>query len=125
MRPPLGAEPEDATCAAEPVVDGNIVPGFSEVETIDVVPEGEVEVRRGDHVHASDGDIGQIHALRIDRDNYDVTSVLLQEGHHLWGHKEVAIPIHAVASLDDGIRLNITKQQVADLPPVDTHHPNL
>jgi hypothetical protein len=108
--------------AGDPVVDGNTVPGFSETETIDIVPEGTVEVRRGDHVHATDGDIGQIDALRVDHDSYGVTSVLLREGHHLWGHKEVAIPIRAVASLDDGIRLNITKQQVGDLPPVDIHH---
>jgi hypothetical protein len=110
--------------AGDPVVDGNTVPGFSDTETVDIFPEGKVEVRRGDHVRATDGDIGQIHALRIDRDSYDVTSVLLQEG-HLWGHKEVAIPVSAVASFDDGIRLNITKQQVGDLPPVDHHHMNL
>jgi len=108
-----------------PVVDGNTVPGFSETEIIDIVPEDKVEMRRGDHVRATDGDIGQIRAVRIDRDSYDVTSVLLEEGHHLWGHKEVAIPIRAVASFDDGIQLNINKQQVEDLPPVDTHHPNV
>jgi Amino acid permease len=37
---------------------------------------------------------------------------------HLWGRKQVAIPVSAVASIDDGIRLNITKRQVEDLPPV-------
>jgi hypothetical protein len=37
----------------------------------------------------------------------------------LWGRKEVAIPISAVTGVDDGIQLNITKQQVKDLPPVD------
>jgi hypothetical protein len=52
-----------------------------------------------------------------------VTHVLLKEG-HLWGRKEVAIPIGAVAGVDDGIRLNIAKQQVQDLPPVDIQHPN-
>jgi hypothetical protein len=31
----------------------------------------------------------------------------------------VAIPISAVASVDAGIRLNITKKEVEDLPPVD------
>ena len=111
--------------AGDPAVDGNIVPGFSETETIDIFPQGEVELRRGDHVHATDGEIGQIHALRIDRDSYDLTYVLLREGHHLWGHKEVAIPIRAVASVGDGIRLNVTKQQVEDLPPIDIHHLNL
>jgi hypothetical protein len=52
-----------------------------------------------------------------------VTHVLLQEG-HLWGRKEVAIPIGAVASTVGGIRLTIAKQQVRDLPPVDVDHPD-
>jgi hypothetical protein len=48
--------------------------------------------------------------------------VLLQEG-HLWGRKEVAIPISAVASNSGGIQLNIAKQEVQDLPSVDIDHP--
>jgi hypothetical protein len=38
---------------------------------------------------------------------------------HLFGHKEVAIPVSAVTGMDDGIRLNLTKKQVEDLPPVE------
>ena len=45
-----------------------------------------------------------------------MTHVLLQEG-HLWGRKEVAIPISAVTEVDPEIRLNLTKAQVGDLPP--------
>ena len=91
--------------------------------TYDTVPLDEVEVRRGEHVHATDGHIGKVQGLVMDPDSHHVTHVLLQEG-HLWGRKEVAIPIGAVAGVDGGIRLNITKQQVQDLPPVDIHHPN-
>jgi sporulation protein YlmC with PRC-barrel domain len=91
--------------------------------TYDAVPLDEVEVRRGEHVHATDGHIGRVQGLVIDPDSHHVTHVLLQEG-HLWGRKEVAIPISAVTGVDDGIRLNITKQQVQDLPRVDIHHPN-
>ena len=54
--------------------------------------------------------------------SHHVTHVLLQEG-HLWGRKEVAIPISAVTRTDDGIRLSLTKQQVQDLPPVHIDHP--
>ena len=90
--------------------------------TYDAVPLDEVEVRRGEHVHATNGHIGRVQGLVIDPDSHQVTHVLLQEG-HLWGRKEVAIPIGAVAEVDDGIRLNITKQQVKDLPPVDLRHP--
>ena len=42
----------------------------------------------------------------------------------MWGRKVVAIPIGAVTGVEDGIRLNITKQEVQDLPPVDVDHPN-
>jgi sporulation protein YlmC with PRC-barrel domain len=102
-------------------VPGETVSGVSETVTFDTVPLGEVAVRRGEHVHASDGEIGQVEGLVIDPRNRHVTHVLLQEG-HLWGHKEVAIPISAVANVEDGIRLNITKREVEDLPPVDIDH---
>ena len=91
--------------------------------TYDTVPLDEVEVRRGEHVHATDGRIGKVQGLVIDPDSHHVTHVLLQEG-HLWGRKEVAIPIGAVTGTDDGIQLNLTKQQVEELPPVDIHHPD-
>jgi sporulation protein YlmC with PRC-barrel domain len=94
----------------------------SELETSDTVPLGEVDVRRGDPVEATDGDIGRVQGLVIDRGSGHVTHVLLQEG-HLWGRKEVAIPIGAVTSTSGGIRLRISKQEVQDLPPVDVGHP--
>jgi sporulation protein YlmC with PRC-barrel domain len=87
------------------------------VVTYDSVPVGEVQVLRGEHVHATDGDIGQVEGLVIDPDSHQVTHVLLQEG-HLWGRKEVAIPIGAVTRVEAGIRLNLSKRQVEDLPPV-------
>jgi sporulation protein YlmC with PRC-barrel domain len=89
----------------------------------DKVPLNEVEVRRGEHVHATDGDIGRVQGLVIDPSDHHVTHVLLQEG-HLWGRKEVTIPISAVTRVDDGIQLSIPKQQVQDLPPVDVDHLN-
>jgi sporulation protein YlmC with PRC-barrel domain len=97
---------------------GNI----SQTVTYDTVPQGEVAVRRGEYVQATDGDIGRVQGLVIDRGSRHVTHVLLQEG-HLWGRREVAIPISAVASTSDGIRLRISKQEVQDLPPVDVDHP--
>jgi hypothetical protein len=83
----------------------------------DVVPLGEADLRRGERVHALDGEIGQVQGFLVDPGDDHVTHVLLQEG-HLWGRKEVSIPISAVTGVDNGIRLNITKKQVEDLPPV-------
>jgi sporulation protein YlmC with PRC-barrel domain len=82
----------------------------------DSIPEGESEVGRHEHVHAADGEIGRVQGFAVDPADHRVTHVLLSEG-HLWGRREVAIPVSAVASLDEGVRLNITKKQVEDLPP--------
>ena len=91
----------------------------SPVQTIleDVVPLGEAGVNRGEPVHALDGEIGRVEGLLIDPDDHRVTHVLLQEG-HLWGRKEVSIPVSAVTGVENGIRLSLTKKQVEDLPPV-------
>jgi len=91
--------------------------------THDTVPLGEVAVRRGNPVHATDGEIGRVQGLVIDPRNHHVTHVLLQEG-HLWGRKEVAIPISAVTRVDDVIQLTMTKREVEDLPPVNVDRPN-
>jgi sporulation protein YlmC with PRC-barrel domain len=93
-----------------------------QVVATDSVPLGEVEIRRGDSVQATDGDIGRVQGLVIDPASRHVTHVLLQEG-HLWGKKEVSIPIGAVTSTRDGIVLKLSKHEVQDLPPVDASHP--
>jgi len=76
---------------------------------------GEEQLQPGDHVHALDGEIGQVEGFLVDPGD-QVTHILLTEG-HLWGRKEVAIPVGAVTGVRDGIRLNMTKKQVEDLPP--------
>jgi sporulation protein YlmC with PRC-barrel domain len=105
-----------------PTVEGGTIPRIPEQETIDVIPPGEVEERRGDHVRATDGDIGHVRGLRIDPGSRQVTHVLVREG-LVWDRKDVAVPIDKVAGFDDGIRLSITKQQVRDLPSADVNHP--
>jgi sporulation protein YlmC with PRC-barrel domain len=92
------------------------------LETDDAIPPGEVEVQRGEHVNATDGHIGQVEGLVIDPDSHHVTHVLLQEGHP-WGRKQVTIPIGTVTRIADRIEVNLTKQQVQDLPEVDIDRP--
>ena len=82
----------------------------------DVVPVGEAEIGPGEPVHALDGEIGQVRGFLVDPGDHRVTHVLLREG-HLWGRKEVAIPVSAVTGVENGIRLSLTKKQIADLPP--------
>jgi sporulation protein YlmC with PRC-barrel domain len=108
---------------------GMAVPGVGgagamapQVVATDSIPLGEVEIRRGESVQATDGHIGRVQGLVIHPGSRHVTHFLLQEG-HLWGKKEVAIPISAVASTRDGIQLKISKREVLDLPPVGSSHP--
>ena len=83
----------------------------------DRVPAGEVEIHRGDAVHARDGWIGAVQGLVIDPVDHHVTHVILQEG-HLWGRKQVAIPIGAANRVGDEIRVELTKDEIEALPPV-------
>lgn len=99
-------------------VSGELVEGISQTVTYDMVPLGEVEVRRDARVHAVDGEIGRVQGLVVESGSHHVTHVLLQEG-HLWGRKDVAIPISAVTAVDDdGVHVSMTKHDLEQLPAV-------
>jgi hypothetical protein len=121
-----GYEAEDAlawpfyrlSMASVPVdgLDGAL-PGGPSPLLSDSVPPGEVEVRRGDKVHALDGEIGSVRGLAIDPDGHHVTHVLLLDG-HLWGRKQIAIPIGMLVHGAGEVRVKLTRQEIHDLPPV-------
>jgi sporulation protein YlmC with PRC-barrel domain len=114
----MGYEPEDTLLW--PYFGGN-----SNVPVVvNTLPLGEVAVHRGEQVHASDGRIGNVEGLVIAGVDHHVSHIVLKEG-HLFGRKEVAIPITAVKSVDDeGVSLSITKQEVLDLPGVEFRRPD-
>jgi hypothetical protein len=97
-------------------------PGDRQEFTVDIVPDqlpGAAEVPGGQQAHATDRDIGRVQGVAVDPATGQVASVLLRTG-HLLSHKAVLIPRSAVAEVDaDGFHLNITAQQVHDLPPAD------
>ena len=102
----------------ETVERGGVTAGALRGATVleDVIPVGETEVGPGEPVYALDGEIGRVQGFLVNPGDDRVTHVLLVEG-HLWGRKKVAIPISAVTGVEAGIRLNLTKEQVGDLPP--------
>ena len=62
----------------------------------DRVPKGEVGVRRASAVISADGhSLGEVDGFVVDADEH-ITHFVLERG-HLWGRKEVTIPIGAVA----------------------------
>jgi hypothetical protein len=105
-RPTLGL------AAPEPVLTPRI-------ELEDRVPVGEVRIRRGERVHARDGRIGRVRGLVVDPADDSVTHILLDEG-HLWGHKQVAIPIAAVGDIsEEEVSVRLSKHEIKDLPSID------
>ena len=89
--------------------------------TYDRVPKGEVEIRRSSSVASSDGEfIGEVDGFVVDEDEH-ITHFVLERG-HLWGQREVTIPIGAVAKVEtDLVTLQLSKKEVGDLPSVRVH----
>ena len=89
--------------------------------TYDRIPKGEVEVRRASEVMSADGNhLGKVDGFLVD-DEDGITHFVLERG-HLWGRREVTIPINAVASVHtDAVTLTLTKDEVGELPSVPVH----
>ena len=84
----------------------------------DRVPKGEVEVRRASAVISADGhSLGEVDGFVVDADKH-ITHFVLERG-HLWGRKEVTIPIGAVARVEsDEVHVALSKDEVGALPAV-------
>ncbi len=60
----------------------------------------------------------QVDELVVDPDSGKITHLLMRKG-HLWGEKDVAIPVTAIDVVTaDEVYLNIDKEAVAVLPSV-------
>ncbi len=84
----------------------------------DRVPKGQVEVRRSSAVISADGhSLGEVDGFVVDADEH-ITHFVLERG-HLWGRKEVTIPIGAVARVEsDAVHVALSKDEVGALPAV-------
>ena len=100
--------------------------------TYDRIPKGEVEIRRASEVTSPDGHrLGHVDGFLVDGDD-QITHLILERG-HLWGQREVTIPIGAVTHVaTDSVEVGLTKEEVGALPAVpvrrwveqsDANHP--
>jgi sporulation protein YlmC with PRC-barrel domain len=89
--------------------------------TYDRIPKGEVEIRRSSVVNSADGHrLGHAEAFVVA--DGKVTHILLERG-HLWGTRDVTIPIEAVESIaTDCVTVSLSKDEVGALPSVRVHH---
>jgi sporulation protein YlmC with PRC-barrel domain len=96
---------------------GDVIGDVPRTVTYDTIPLNEVEVRRGQQVHATDGAIGKVEGLVIDTATHHVTHELLAEG-HLWGRKDVAI-----AEVQPVPRTGATSQPKCDCGQTEENRP--
>jgi len=85
---------------------------------IEDIPYGELAVHRGAHVEAKDGRIGRVDEFLVNPQNSHITHLVLREG-HLWGQKDVTIPVSEIDRIkDDVVFLKLDKQTIGHMPSI-------
>jgi hypothetical protein len=80
------------------------------------IPAGELAVHRGTRVEATDGYVGKVDEFVVDPENGRISHMVMREG-HLWGKRDVIIPISAMGNThEDTVFLKLDKQQIETLP---------
>jgi uncharacterized membrane protein len=81
-------------------------------ETREAIPWGEIALRPGNAVHASDGPVGRLGRL-VTGESGQITHLSLEKG-HLWGAREVLVPVSMVDKVVEGtVHLTIDKGTLA------------
>jgi hypothetical protein len=84
----------------------------------EVVPPGEVAVRRGARVEATDGRVGRLDEFLVDPATERATHLVLREG-HLWGQRDVTIPVSEIDRLEENtVYLKLDKRQIEALQSI-------
>jgi hypothetical protein len=89
--------------------------------TYDRIPKGDVEIRRASAVTSSDGHLlGHVDGFVVEGEHH-IGHLVLEHG-HLWGKREVVIPIGAVARVEtDEVVLALSKDEVGALESRRVH----
>jgi sporulation protein YlmC with PRC-barrel domain len=93
-----------------------------EAETLPVeharIPPGELAIRRGAQVEATDGHVGRVDEFLVEPKNGDITHLVLREG-HLWGQKDVTISVSQIDRIEeDTVYLKLDKHSIEMLPTI-------
>jgi sporulation protein YlmC with PRC-barrel domain len=82
------------------------------------LPPGELAVRRGARVEATDGHVGRVDEFLVDPRDEQITHLIMREG-HLWGQKDVSIPLSAIDHIEeDTVHLKLSKSEIEALPAI-------
>jgi sporulation protein YlmC with PRC-barrel domain len=87
-------------------------------EKIRPIPPGELVVRRGARVEATDGRVGRVEEFLVDPDSGGITHLCLRES-RLRRDKVVCIPVSEIGEIKEKVvHLKVGKEAVAALPSV-------
>ena len=82
------------------------------------IPAGEIAIRRGTPVRATDGEVGKVDEFLVDPENDTISHLVLREG-HLWGKKDVTIPVSEIDKInEEAVYLKLNKKAIESLPTV-------
>ena len=85
------------------------------------IPPGELAVRRGTRIEATDGYIGHVDELVVNSENSHITHLVMREG-HLWGQRDVIIPLSAIGDTrENTVFLKIDKNKIESLSTFPLH----
>ena len=86
------------------------------------IPANELVIRRGAAVDAKDGRVGKVDGFLIDPENDNITHLVMREG-HLWGKKDVSIPVGQIDHYERNIvYLKLNKKAIEALPNISIRH---
>ncbi|MFC2036421.1 PRC-barrel domain-containing protein [Chloroflexota bacterium] len=87
-------------------------------ESVRPIPPGELAVRRGARVRATDGRVGRVDEFLVDPENGNITHLCLRK-EHVWGDKLVCIPVSEIDEIREKVvHLKVDKEAIASLPSV-------
>lgn len=85
------------------------------------IPTGEINIRRGAIVEATDGEVGRVDEFLLEPTTGHITHLVLREK-HLWATQEISIPVKAIERISGNIvLLKLDKHAVAALPKIAIH----
>jgi hypothetical protein len=82
------------------------------------LPAGKVAIHRGTSVEAVDGCVGQVDEFLVYPTTHGISHLILREG-HLWGKKDVIIPVDVISKItDEAVYLTMDKETIEALPAI-------
>lgn len=107
---------------SQPYMMAPVEPLYVPFEELNIADE-DLALQRGTDVQALDGHVGQVGELMLDPKSSRITHFTLKRG-HLWGKKEVIIPLPDVDHVDpDTVYLNVDKKTIDNLPSLPVNRP--